>query len=290
MRPSRRHLLASAILAAPGLAFAQSRNPDPSRLRVALLPDESPSTVIQNNRPLELYLERLVGKPIELIVTTDYSSMIEAMRFGRIEMGYFGPFSYVLAKTRAPEIEAFATPIQAGSPTYRSVIVARADGPVKAVADIRGRLMAYGDPASTSSALVPRALLLEAGLTAGTDYRFVHLGAHDAVARAVQARQAEAGALSEQILLSLYERRLVDREQLVVIGRSEPIPNYPWTMQGWLAQALKDRIRRAFLELTEEAVLRPFRASGFAPITDADYDVLRAVARSLNLDLGSFRG
>ncbi|XAQ29440.1 PhnD/SsuA/transferrin family substrate-binding protein [Pseudomonas aeruginosa] len=36
---------------------------------------------------------------VQLIVTTDYSSMIEAMRFGRIDLAYFGPLSYVMAKS-----------------------------------------------------------------------------------------------------------------------------------------------------------------------------------------------
>ena len=73
------------------------------------------------------------------MVTTDYSSMIEAMRFGRIEIAYFGPLSYVLAKSKAPEIEPFAVGVSKGSPTYKSVIVAQPDGPVKKLADIKGK-------------------------------------------------------------------------------------------------------------------------------------------------------
>ena len=82
-------------------------NADPDTLKVALLPDENASTVIKNNRPLQVYLEKELGKKIELIVTTDYSSMIEAMRHGRIDLAYFGPLSYVLAKQKS-EIEPFA--------------------------------------------------------------------------------------------------------------------------------------------------------------------------------------
>jgi phosphonate transport system substrate-binding protein len=74
-------LAAAALAASVALpAFAQGR--DPARLRVALLPDENASTLIQNAQPLKLYLEKTLKKEIELVVTTDYSSMIEAMRFG----------------------------------------------------------------------------------------------------------------------------------------------------------------------------------------------------------------
>ena len=102
---NRRQLTAFATLL-PGLGLAQGA--DPRRIRVALLPDENASTLIQNAQPLKNYLEQRLGRSVELIVTTDYSSMIEAMRFGRIEIAYFGPFSYVLAKSRAPGIEPFA--------------------------------------------------------------------------------------------------------------------------------------------------------------------------------------
>jgi phosphonate transport system substrate-binding protein len=53
---------------------------------------------------------------VELIVTTDYSSMIEAMRHGRIDLAYFGPLSYVMAKSKS-DIEAFAAIEKKGSAT-----------------------------------------------------------------------------------------------------------------------------------------------------------------------------
>jgi phosphonate transport system substrate-binding protein len=273
----------------PGAALAQGA--DPRRIRVALLPDENASTLIQNAQPLKNYLEQRLGRSVEIIVTTDYSSMIEAMRFGRIEVAYFGPFSYVLAKTRAPAIEAFAVGVERGAPTYQSIIIASAGGPVRALEDIRGKAMGFGDQASTSSHLVPRALLLQrAGLRGGADYRVVHLGAHDAVARAVQSGQVPAGGLSEAIFRSLITRQVIDPARVVEVALSAPIPNYPMTMQGSLAEALKAAIRAAFLELRDTEVLRSFRVEGFAAASDRDYDILRETARLLELDLGNMRG
>ena len=281
--------LAATTVTVPGLAVAQPR--DPRRLRVALLPDENASTLIQNAQPLKLHLERALSREIELVVTTDYSSMIEAMRFGRIEVAYFGPFSYVLAKSRAPEIKPFAVGVERGSPTYQSIVIATAEGPVKSLADIRGKPFGFGDQASTSSHLIPRALLLtRAGLKGGADYRVVHLGTHDAVARAVQNGQVPAGALSKAILDTLFARGMVDRAKLVEVALSDPIPNYPMTLQGNLAEPLKAAIREAFLGLRDPEVLRAFRVEGFAPTNDAAYDILRETARVLDLDLGRMRG
>ena len=292
---SRRRVCLNLLRAVPmvallesGASIAQPR--DPARIRVALLPDENAATIIQNAQPLKLHLQQVLKKEIEITVTTDYSSMIEAMRFGRIEVAYFGPFSYVLAKSRAPEIEPFAVGVERGSPTYQSVIIATAGGPVKTLDDIRGKAFGFGDQASTSSHLAPRAhLLRKAGLHGDSDYRPVHLGAHDAVARAVQAGQVPAGALSKPILETLVAKGIINANRIVQLDLSAPIPNYPIVMQGNLAAPLKSAIRKAFLELNDKAVLKSFRVEGFAATDDRAYDVLRETASVLKLDLGRMK-
>jgi phosphonate transport system substrate-binding protein len=118
----------------------------------------------------------------------------------------------------------------------------------------------------------------------------VHLGTHDAVARAVQNAQVPAGALSKSILDTLYTRNMVDRARLAEIALSDPIPNYPMVMQGNLADPLKAAIRAAFLDLTDATVLRSFRVEGFAATDDAAYNILRETAQLLELNLSAMRG
>lgn len=288
---SRRSFLSAGVVLMcmmANQAYAQGR--DPATLRVALLPDENAATLIQNAQPLKASLERTLNKKIEIIVTTDYSSMIEAMRFGRIEVAYFGPFSYVLAKSRAPAIEPFAVGVERGAPTYNSVLIANAAGGVKALADIKGKPFAFGDQASTSSHLAPRAYLLKtAKLDGDKDYKPVFLGTHDAVARAVQAGQVPAGALSKPILDSLIAKKVIDPSKIVQLGLSEPIPNYPIVLQGNLTPALKESIRGAFLNMKDKEVLKSFRVEGFVVTDDKAYDVLRDTATVLKLDLGKMK-
>jgi phosphonate transport system substrate-binding protein len=284
---NRRHFLAAAVATSlaslAGPAAADKTNPD--TLRVALLPDENAATIIQNAQPLKTYLEDTLKKNVEIIVTTDYSSMIEAMRFGRIEVAYIGPFSYVLAKSKAPEIEPFAVGVEKGKPYYRSILIANVDGPVKEINDIKGQPFAFGDQASTSSHLAPRAYLAEQGLVGDVDYTVVHLGKHDAVARAVAAGQVPAGALSEAIYRVLVEANKIDPVKLKQLALSDPIPNYPLTMQGYLQPELKNAIAAAFLELKDPEILKLFRVERLAPASDEDYDVLRDMAKILELDI-----
>ncbi len=275
-------LAALALCLATGTAMAADANP--STLKVALLPDENAATVIKNNQGLKTYLEGRLHRNIELVVTTDYSSMIEAMRFGRIDVAYFGPLSYTMAKSKAA-IEPFAALQKKGKATYEAVVIANTAAGINSLADIRGKQVVFGDKASTSSHLIPKSMLLQQGLTAGQDYQEHFVGAHDAVAMAVQNGHAQAGGLSRPIFESLVERGIVSPEKVKVLAVSQPFPEYPWTMRSNLAPQIKEQIRTAFYELKDPEVLKQFKADGFLPVTDADYDVVRELAHILNLDL-----
>ena len=280
--------LAAMTIAAPVLAADY----DPDTLKVALLPDENAATVIQDNEPLEAYLEKSLGKEIELIVTTDYSSMIEAMRFGRIDVAYFGPASYTIAKDKMQggdlDITPFAARLKGGSTTYQAVLIAAAESAIQKMADIKGSKIdvAFGDPASTSSHFAPKFTLMNEGIVDPEDYKSNFLGAHDAVAVNVQRGNADVGGLSRPIFERMVEKGTIDPEKVRVLGYSADIPQYPWVMRTDLTAGVQDAIKNAFYDLKKgtpdgNAVLKPFKADGFAAITDADYDIIRDIRKNV---------
>jgi len=265
------------------LALAATR--DPKTLQVALLPDENAAKVIQDNEHLKAYLEKELDRKVVFHVLTSYAAMIEATRNGRIDLAFFGPLSYCMARDKCA-IEPFAAKLKDGSATYKAVIIAKADSGIKRAEDIKGKRMAYGDQASTSSHLIPKGLLASRGVKPA-DYRESFLGKHDAVALNVLRGNVDAGGLSQTIFTSLVEKGTVDKTKVVVIAESDPIPEYPWVMQSDLSPELKEKVRLSFLNLKDNGILKTLKADGFSPIRDSDYDVIRKAARILNLDLGS---
>ncbi len=271
---------------------AHAADYDPDTLKVALLPDEDAATIIQDNKPLADYLQSKVGKKIELIVTTDYSSMIEAMRFGRIDLAYFGPASYTIAKDKMAgaklDIEPFAARLKGGSTTYQSVLISNAEKGPKSIDAIKksGMDIAFGDPASTSSHYAPKFTLLKAGVADKTDYKSNFLGAHDAVAVNVQRGNAPAGGLSRVIFERLLEKGTIDKSKINVLGYSSEIPQYPWVMRTDLKADVQKSVKDAFYALKKgtpegDAVLKPFKADGFAAIADKDYDIIRDIRKNV---------
>jgi phosphonate transport system substrate-binding protein len=93
------------------------------------------------------------------------------------------------------------------------------------------------------------------------------------------------GGLSKPIFEGLVAKGTIDGDSVKVLQVSKPFPQYPWAMQNDLDGELKDKIRKAFYALDDQAVLKKLKAESFAPISDSDYDVVRDLARLLDLKL-----
>ena len=266
-------LCTGAAMAAPQTATGPTSRP--AKLTIGLLPGESAPTVMRLNEPLRVYLEKRLGIPVELVVGANYAATGEALRFGRLDIAYLGPVTYILQSRRA-KLEPFARPSHAVvGPTFQAVIIVPADSKAKTLADLKGQEIAFGDPASTSGTWVPRYQLLAAGLVSGRDYQLRVLGAHDAVALAVANKKVGAGGLSMPIYKRLIKEGKLDPKAVRVLAESPAIPEYMWTFREGLDPAFKEEIRQAFIHVDDPAALGVFRAEAFIPAVDSDVDRVR---------------
>lgn len=270
-------LLASLILC----LLAGSASADaPSTLRMALLPGESALNVLRRNEPLRAYLEERLRMPVELTVGTDYAATGEALRFGRIDIAYLGPVTYILGRERA-EIEAFARPMHDHGATFQALIIVPRSSDINSLADLRDENIAFGDIASTSGHWVPRHMLHAAGLSSGVDYMPQYLGYHDAVALAVSRKMVAAGGISKPIFERLVARGKINVDSVRVLAESPPIPEYTFTFRPGLAAELRGRIKDAFLDIDDPAIMEIFQARRFVPARDDDFRAVREMLRVL---------
>jgi phosphonate transport system substrate-binding protein len=254
-------------------------------LNLGLVPAEDPRLIMTEAQPLVDRLQAALKMEVKPFVATDYNGVIEAMRARKLDVAFFGPFSYVLA-VQVADAEAFAiAPLGRTGASYKSVIIARNDRGIRALSDLRGRTFAFVDPSSTSGHLFPKAGLLKAGYDPDAFFgRVIFSGGHDASAIAVQNGKVDAAAVADGLLDMAIDRGVVKRDEVSVIWTSEPIPGAPFAMRRDLPPELKKRIIAAFGELRDipwgkQTIVR------FDPVTDAAYDVVRDAARLLKLDL-----
>lgn len=269
----KRFGLAAALTIAATLPASAADRPE--KLVVGLLPGESAPTVMRLNEPLRAYLEKRLGLPVELVVGANYAATGEALRFGRLDIAYLGPVTYILQSKHA-KLEPFSRPShEVVGPTFQAVVIVPADSPAKTLADLKGKEVAFGDPASTSGTWVPRYMFAEAGLVSERDYTLRVLGAHDSVALAVTNHKADAGGLSMPIYNRLLKEGKIDSKAVRVLAESPAIPEYMWTFRQGLDPAFKEEIRKAFMGINDPEALKVFRAEAFIPCVDADVDRVR---------------
>lgn len=117
-------------------------------------------------------------------------------------------------------------------------------------------------PRSSTSSVARRSAAM--GLRAGNNYQEQFVGAHDAVAFAVQNGNAAADGMSKPICETLLQQGAMDPAKARVVAEPKPHPRYPWTMRTDPHPALRSSIVEAFLRLNDPAALGPFKTAAFA--------------------------
>ena len=276
-----------AVFICASMLTVQSAHAQKKELLVGLIPSEDSRAMISQSQAMMDKLSAALGMPVKPFVAADYNGVIEALRSKRLDVAYLGPFSYVLGATVA-DIEAFAVAEtkKAGRTSYQSYIITHKDSGIKTVADLKGKNFAFVDPSSTSGHLFPKAGLIKAGFNPDKDFgRVIFSGSHDSSSIAVQNKKVDAAAVADRILEAAINKGVVKREDIVIIWKSDPIPESPTVWRKDLPPELKKRIQAAFLEVKDIPWSDQGTLNGFHPTTDGAYDIIRETAKSLNLDL-----
>jgi phosphonate transport system substrate-binding protein len=270
-------------------AQAWDREGWPDVVRIGVLPEEDVAVMEERYQPLRAHFEEVLGVDVELFFGTDFTAMVEAMRFGNIEVSKFGPFSYILAADRANAEAIVQGARYRAQPTYQSYIITRDDSGIEEPKDLEGRSFAWVDPASTSGYLFPRAhLIRELGVDNEAVDAFlgtaIYAGGHDAAVRAVINGDVDAAAVSDSQVQRMQAAEVDGIDRVRVVTETLPIPRSPEAVRGDLPESLKLAISYAYLSFNDEAFLTAHNYhEGFIPVTDAAYDVVRDTASALGL-------
>jgi len=259
-------------------------------LKIGLIPADDAEEQMRNYQPMANYLSEKLEMKVEMNVTHDYTSAIEAMRSKHIDMAWYGPFSYILAVNEAGA-EAIVVGIRrdTGESIYRTVIVTRADSGIKTLDDLKKRTFAFVDPASTSGNLFPRYVFNKNGINPETDFKtIIYTGTHNGVELAIKNKTVDAGADSDTSYDRMVKEGQIDPKVNIVIYKSDPIPGSPIALRSDLPIELKDKIKQALISMSEQTI---FEVKGWGDIgkyveaKDSDYEIIRETAKILNLDL-----
>jgi len=250
-------------------------------LRMGVIPLESPAEMFRRFTPLSEYLSRTIGAKVDLKIALDFEGTIDDLGNGVTQICYMTPTTYIEANQRYGVIPLVKEVLD-GKPFTHSVIVTKEGGKVEKVDDIRGRTFAFGDAKSTTSHLMPRKMLLEAGIDLKDLRLYRYLGHHDEVAKAVLRGDFDAGGMLESIAYKFVP------QGLKIIKVSPDIPGFNICVTKDMDPALRERLKGILLDINYQKegmreILNSInpRQTGFIEADDEDYSEIRKMMKMI---------
>ncbi|MFY1667711.1 phosphate/phosphite/phosphonate ABC transporter substrate-binding protein [Pseudomonas sp. Pseu.R1] len=282
--------LACLLLTAVFLADSARAQCAQQSLRIAVIPKKSMDELLQEQKPLLDRLSAATGLPVEVVPSSSYESVVDAIVSGGVDIAWLGPASYMLAYQRDPRIEPFASLTIAHSfftPAghhYQALLLARPEV-ASNLKDLRGKRVILTDPASTSGSVIPNAEFSEeVGMPLAQFFAAIaYSGSHDKSLDALINRKADAAFVSSVRADEYLTNGLIQRDTFKILWRSEPIYYDPFVFSGTLCSRLKAKVRAAMLN--DQQGLATFldsqKASGIVPVSHAEYASLLRMMQGL---------
>ena len=257
-------------------------------LRVTAIPDEAPTELARKFAPLGQYLEAKLGVKVEWTPVTDYAAAVEALVNKKVDLAWFGGFTFVQASVRS---EGRVIPLvqREEDEKFRSVFITDAHSGITKLEDLKGKTLSFGSPSSTSGHLMPRSFLLAAKVNPDADLKRVSFsGAHDATVAAVASGKVDAGALNISVWDKLVAEKKVDTAVVKVFYTTPGFYDYNWSVHADMPADLRNKIAQAFLALDANTpqgkeILGLQRATRFIPTQAGNYNSIRAAAENAGL-------
>lgn len=296
MQTSRRRVLATALAA--GLAIAGVRAAtaaeclSPEALTFALVPTEETTAELELYKPVTDRMAKLTGKKIQFFMPTSYASVVEALLGGFVHVAVLGPYSYVIANSKDPKVEVFATyakkpgHMQEEGPGYRAALISKKGSKFTSIDSLKGATLGLTDPGSTSGNLLPRVVFSKEVGVGLDDYfgKVVYTGSHELSSVAVVQGKVDAAFVATHRFDNVVDKGETKVEEVNILWMSKPIPQDPFVYLGNLCPDIKKNIRETFLGLKEQPDAKKFldnvKSNTFVEMRSEDYDIIRDLKKA----------
>lgn len=235
-------------------------------INFGVIATDSASTQRERWEPFFRDMEKKTGLKVKSFYAPDYAGVIEAMRFNKVQVAWFGNKSAMEAVDRANG-EVFAQVMFAdGTFGYKSLLITHKDSPYKSLDDVFANAKSInfgiGDPNSTSGFLVPTFYVFaKNNVDHRSAFKTIRNASHGANLQAVLAKQVDVAANNTEEIDKLKATRPELASQLRVIWESPLIPSDPFVWRKDLDPAVRAKLKAfvvgyAKTDAEEQAILK----------------------------------
>jgi len=260
------------------------QGPTNGELIYVIPPDDSIEILEKQWTPFVDYLSEQLDRPVRLVIGADYAAVVEAMKYGHADIAVCGASGYSIAG-REVDIEVLVAEVMAstGLPSYQSYIITRSDSGITDLSQLNGASFAFTDVGSTSGYLMPSYIFAQEGIEIGREF---FGGAQFVVVEAVLNNTVDAGSIAEQYYRQGINEGVFVEGDLTILRISDPIPGTATWVRKDMPTELKQQITDALVNVPDEVMDATGRGgdiTGYAVMSDSDYDIIRGIQETLGL-------
>ena len=241
--------------------LSESKSIDVDTITIGFIPVEKADELTPKAQALQEFLENKIGVDIEIVVPTDYETIIEGMRFGHIDAAFMdtGPAWIAHQRTGA---EVVLAELVAGKVNYQATVWTLADNDsINSLADTVGKRVAFTSITGSSGFVRPMGTLVTEG--------YINIEGDDIVAlQSALAQNFESYTFTGgykaalQLLLNgnvdvafgsdIAPKKyldLADQAKLRPVTTIGPVPSHVFIVNADMSKSTRDALVAALVEL-----------------------------------------
>lgn len=283
-------------VALTGCASGNSKQEDAAKekLVVQFVPTNNDGTMEAKAKPFAEYLSKKLDRQVDVTLATDYSTIVEAMASGQVDIGIMPPAAYVQAKDMDAAEAILTSQLgdydqETGLPlegqltnTFKGEILVRADSGLNELTDLKGKKIATLSPNSASGYIYPVAEMKDAGVDPTTEATLTTVNDIPSEITAVLNGQMDAAFVFEgarNVFASSFADNDLFKELKVLYLTEGGIPNDAIAVQPKMDDALKKEIKDVFLNMKDDEegaeAMSLWGHQGYEEAADSAYDTIR---------------
>lgn len=264
-------------------------------LNVQFVPTNNDGSMEAKTGPFADYLSEKLGMDVNVTLATDYSTIVEAMASGKVDLGIMPPAAYVQARNldAAEAIlssqlvkydEDTEEPIEGEyTSTFKGEVLVKADSDMESLEDLKGKKIATLSPNSASGYIYPVAEMKDLGIDPLTDCTLTTVNDIPSEMTAVLNGQQDACFVfqgARYVFSSKFTDYDLYKDLKVLYLTDGDIPNDAIAVQPSMDEGLKAQIKDVFLNMANDEegkeAMSLWGHTGYGEADESAYDTIEA--------------
>ena len=263
----------------------------PKELTVQFVPSQNADKLEAKAKPLEKLLSDKLGIPVKVSVSTNYNTIVEAMKSKKVDVGFLPPTAYTLAHDQKAadlllQAQRYGVNKDGSSnkklvDDYKSEILVKKNSGIKSLKDLKGKKIALQDVTSTAGYTFPLATLKkETGINATKDMKIVNVKGHDQAVISLLNGDVDAAAVFQDA------RTIVKKDQpnvfkdTKILKLTESIPNDTISVRPDMDKKFQEKLKKAFKDIAKskkghKIISEVYSHEGYTDTRDSKFDIVR---------------